>query len=363
MDLATRMARLLVEYSVSVRPGDKVLIEATTEAIPLVRELYRYILRAGGHPIVQLAFPGQNYVLFQEGSDAQIGYADPLREQLMEHIDAALRIYSEANTRELSNFPVYKQHLRTKAEWPIMARFWERQASGAVRWCVAPWPTTAQAMEAGMSDEEFADRVATSCFLDKPDPAAEWARVSVEQQRLCDLLATMDSLHVTAPGTDLVLSVLGRVWDNCDGHKDLPDGEIFTGPVEDSVYGHIAYHYPILSRGREILGLVLTFDGGHVVEVRADQGAEVVQEALKIPGADRLGEFAIGTNYGIQSRVRQILFDEKIGGTIHTALGNGYPETGSQNRSPLHWDLVSDMHEGQITADGKLIYDKGRFVV
>lgn len=201
-----------------------------------------------------------------------------------------------------------------------------------------------------------------TCLLDKPDPVAEWRRISAEQQRICDALGRVDQLRVISTATDFTMSVKRRVWENCDDRKDLPDGEVFTGPSEDSANGVVTFTFPAVSQGRDVEGLRLTFRDARVEGVHADRGQEMVEQALKILGADRLGEVTVGTNMGHQTFVRQILYDEKMGGAMHMVLGNGSPQTGRRNRSSLHWGLLLDMRrDGRIYADGRLIYERDKF--
>jgi aminopeptidase len=210
-----------------------------------------------------------------------------------------------------------------------------------------------------MSIEAFGRLIEKSCLLDRPDPALEWQQMADEQQALCAYLDTVDELHIESRGTDLTLSVKDRTWISCHGKSDLPDGEVFTGPIEDSVNGTVAFTYP----ARRVDGIVLTFKDGVVVDHAAERGEEHLEQMLQIEGGNRLGEIGIGTNYDHQTHVNHILFDEKMGGTVHLALGGGFPESGSKNVSGLHWDMLLDMRpEGRMYADGKLIYEKGRFL-
>jgi len=238
-----------------------------------------------------------------------------------------------------------------------------RSAAGELRWVGTLFPTNAYAQEADMSLSEFQDFVYGACHVDKADPSAEWRKVSLEQQRLVDWLKGKDQLRVQGPSVDLTLSIAGRTFINSDGKRNMPSGEIFTGPVEDSVNGWVRFSYPAIVAGREISGVELVFEEGKVVRASAEKNEEFLLSALESDeGARYLGEFAIGTNYGIDRFTKNILYDEKIGGTIHMALGSGYPETGSKNKSSIHWDMICDMRNGgKIFADGELIYDTGDF--
>jgi aminopeptidase len=240
----------------------------------------------------------------------------------------------------------------------------ERKGRGELKSCLTQYPTNASAQEAGMSLAAYADFVFAACFVDQPDPIAAWKRLSAEQQRYVDFLNKVKTLRVEGPGTDLALSVEGRRWVNSDGKANFPSGEVFTGPVEDSAEGRITFDVPTLFTGHPVEGIELEFRGGRVVKASAARGNDMLQSALDTDERSRyLGEFAFGLNYGITRPTRNILFDEKIGGSIHTAIGAGYPETGSTNRSGIHWDMIKDMKQGRVYADGKLVYENARFTV
>jgi len=359
-DLAVKLAQLLVHHTVGVQKGETVLLWGSTEAIPLLNALYRETLRVGAHPVTKIDVPGQRYIFFQEAQDHQLAFENPYDLHAIETVDVLLKVLSDTNLCELHNVPPEKLKQQTEADASFWTTFRQRAATNELKWSYFPWVTTALAQASKMSNAEFADLIEKSCFLDQPNPAAEWARMSEEQQVLCDKLDKVSELRIVSAGTDLTMSVQGRKWINCAGREQLPDGEVYTGPVEDSVNGTVAFSYP--SR-QKVEGLVLTFVDGVVVDHAADKGADYVAQRLSIAGANRLGEVAIGANYGLQSPVSHILFDEKIGGTVHLALGAGYPDTGSKNRSAEHWDLLVEMRqEGQIYADGKLIYEKGKFL-
>jgi aminopeptidase len=231
--------------------------------------------------------------------------------------------------------------------------------------CLTLFPTHAYAQDAEMSLAEFEDFVFHACLLDgEDDPVDRWKAVSREQQRIVDWIAGKKSVHVEAPGTDLTMSIEGRTFINSDGKRNFPSGEVFTSPVEDTVEGHITFTYPASHNGRTVQGVKLRFEGGRVVEHSAEVGGDYLGAMLKVDeGASKLGEFAIGTNPGVTRITRNVLFDEKIAGTIHCALGNAYPNAGGTNKSALHWDIVTDMREGRITVDGDTLYENGEFVI
>jgi aminopeptidase len=363
-DLANRLARLVVHYSIAVQKGNTVLIMGSTEAIPFINELYRETLRAGGHPLTRIEAPGQNYIFMKEAQDHQLEYESPFDLHLAQNVNAAIMIASDTNTRELTSISPERVRKAREAQTNLILTFMHRGATGELKWCAPPWSTTALAQEAGMSNEEFTALVERTCFLDRPDPAAEWKRVSQEQQKICDSLGAVSQLRIVSDGTDLTMSVKGRKWINCDGRNNLPDGEVFTAPVEDSVNGTVSFSYPAIAESREVDGIVLSFENGVVTRYSARKGEECLAQTLQIEGANRLGEIGIGTNYGHQTFVKKILFDEKMGGTVHLALGAGYPESGSQNMSAIHWDILLDLRKnGKMYADGKLIHENGKFIL
>jgi aminopeptidase len=360
LDLASRLAKLVVNYSTHIQANDSVFIEGTTEAIPLINEIYREVLRAGGHPLTRVIPPGQQYIFMSEAQDHQIEYQNPFDLHMIQQIDAFIRIYSDINISELNTISPEKTRKAKAAEAGVMKVFFERASSGSLKWCVIPWATNAKAQKAMMSTEEFSGIIEKACFLDQLDPAAEWKKLELENQKIVDYLNTVSELHILAPGTDLTMSVKGRRWINCCGANDLPDGEVFTGPLEDSVNGVITFSYP----ARRAEGIRLTFQHGKVVEFSAQKGQEYMAEMLKIAGADRLGEIGIGTNFAHTHYVGEILCDEKMGGSIHLALGASYPESGGVNESSLHWDILTDMVQGgKMLADGKLFYQDGKFLI
>jgi aminopeptidase len=358
-NLAVKLADLLVDYSLGVTKGDVIFLEGSTEAIPLINALYRKVLRVGGHPNTRVIPPGQKYIFMTEAQPHQLTWTNPFDLHLIRHTDGFIRIYSDINPNELDNIDPERSKLASAGEAEMMKTFFLRTAQGNLKWCVVPWPTQGKAQRAGMSIEEYANMIEEVCFLDREDPAAEWRKLGAEQQRFIDYLNRVDEIHITAPETDLKLSVRGRKWINCAGKEDLPDGEVFTGPVEDSANGEIYFSYP----ARRAEGIRLRFRKGEVVSFSAEKGEENLASNLQIPGATRLGEIGIGTNNAIKRYVGDILCDEKMGGSLHLALGASYPQSGGVNESSLHWDILTDMRSGRITADGHLIYENGRFTI
>ncbi len=360
-----KLAQLIVNYSVAVRAGDKVAISSTTLAQPLLKEVYKEVLRAGGHPYVAAAVPELDEIFFKYASQKQLTHVPKPLELIMETYDVRISIIAESNTRSLANVDPSKMVLQQQARSGIMRTFMRRSAAGQLRWTVAPFPTNALAQDGDMGLLEYEDFVYQACMPDMTDPIGYWKDFSRRQQAIVDWLKDKKVIHVKGPETDLSLSVEDRPFQNCDGHFNIPDGEIFTGPVEDSVEGHVYFSYPAIYGGREVDGVRLQFEKGKVVKATAVKNEEYLRKTIGTDeGASSVGEFAIGTNEGIQKFTREILFDEKIGGSFHMALGAGYPETGSRNESAIHWDMICDLRSGgEITADGELLYKNGKFVL
>lgn len=359
-----RMAKVLVEYSLGVQPGWTVTIDATTAALPLVQAAYLQVLRAGGHPYVLLEPPELKTALLLNATDEQLLQENPYKRLMLERSDAVLTILGEENTRQLNNIDPARQGLLSKGQGALGAIRMQRIMEGRPG-CLTLFPTQAYAQDAEMSLGEFEDFVFHACLLDgDEDPAERWLEVSRRQQGIVDWLAGKRELRVEAPGTDLTMSIEGRTFINSDGKRNFPSGEVFTSPVEESVEGNITFTYPTSYSGRSVQGVKLRFEQGHVVEHSAEVGEDFLTSMLAVDdGAGRLGEFAIGTNPGVARITRNVLFDEKIAGTIHCALGNSYPNAGGKNKSAIHWDIVTDMRQGRITVDGELLYESGEFVI
>ena len=361
----TKLSQLLTNYCVKVQRNDVVVVRTALAAMPLAKEAYRAVLQAGGHPHIFIKDEGLEEIFLKEGNDEQLAMASPLYSQILNTFDCMISIRGSENTRRLSNIDPKKQQKMAMANRDLMATYMRRSAAGDFRWVGTLFPTQAHAQDADMSLDEFEDFVYGACFLEEADPIASWQAMNKRQQILCDWLETRDQLRVTGPNVDLTLSVKGRKWINSDGKRNMPSGEIFTGPVEQSVNGWIRYTYPAIYQGREVEGVELQFEDGKVVKATAKKNEEFLRQVLDTDaGARYLGEFAIGTNRNIQKFTRSILFDEKINGTIHMAVGKSYPESGGRNESSVHWDMICDMQDGgQIWGDGELFYDSGRFLL
>lgn len=359
-----KLAHILVDHSARIKPGDRVAIEATTVAEPLVRALYSLILERGGYPHLLLELPDQDEILFARGSNDQLDYIPTFRRLAYDQFESRIRIMSATNTRGLASVDPAKQTRRAKALAPIMEAQMRRGADGSFKWVTTLFPTEAYAVEADLGREEYEDFVYRACHATEDDPVAYWRRIQAEQQRMIERIEGHHQVVLRGPNVDLSLSIKGRKFVNSYGTHNMPDGEIYTGPVEDSVNGWVRFTYPAVFNGVLVEGVELTFSNGKVAQASATRNQKFLLEMLETdPGARYLGEFAIGTNFEINRFTRNILFDEKIGGTFHVALGAGYPETGSKNRSMIHWDMICDMrHDAEILVDGTVIYKNGAFV-
>lgn len=361
----TNLAQVIVDYSVKIKPGDQVYITTAPVATPLVQELYRLIVQRGGHATPLVDLPGLAPIFFEYANDEQLAYVPPMLKSAIETFDVRIAIGSHTNTRELSVADPAKQAARQKALRPLMQTFMDRSASGALRWNVTLFPTDAYAQDAEMSLADFEDFVYAACLCDQPDPVAAWEEVARKQQILVDWLAGKREIHLVGPDTDLTVGIAGRSFVNCCGDKNMPDGEVFTGPEETKVNGHVRFSFPAIYQSREVSDVRVWFENGVAVKWTAAKNEEFLTQMLTSDeGARRLGEFAFGANFGIQRFIKNILFDEKIGGTVHMAFGSGYPETGSTNRSAIHWDMICDLREGsEVTVDGELFAKDGKYVL
>jgi aminopeptidase len=359
------VAKILVDYSVAVQPEQLVRIAGGNGGTPLILAVYRKVLERGAHPFLQVQPEEAEEFLYTYASDTQLDYVPQFRKDIVEQIHASIGIWTDVNTKQLTNTDPAKQSRRERALRPLSDRFLERAAKKELRWTGTLYPTQAFAQDAEMSLREFEDFVYEACLVNEADPIEAWKAISKEQQRVTDWLNKAREIHVVGPDTDLKLEVTGRKWINCDGHENFPDGEIFTGPIERSVNGHIRYTYPACDYGREVEDVQLQFKDGKVIKATAAKNEEFLLKMLDTDeGARYIGEFAFGTNSGIQRFTKNTLFDEKIGGTIHLALGKGYPESGSKNESAIHWDMVCDLRKGgEVHADGTLFLKDGKILV
>jgi aminopeptidase len=359
-----KLAQVLVHYSTAVKPGEKVLIGGSPASEPLLREVYRQVLQTGAHPIVRLRLSDQDFLYYSEAGESELEYLDPLLMHEMENIDVSIKAFPDENPHALTLVDPEKKQRRLRATKPLMERFMQRWGEGRLRWVGSAYPTQALAQEAHMSLDEYADFVFEAGRLNEENPSDYWKAVSARQQKICDRLNQCSTIRYVGLDTDLTFSCQGRNWMNCDGKLNFPDGEVFTGPVEDSVNGTIRFTFPGIFQGQEIENIFLRFKEGKVVEATAAKGEALLRKLLQTDaGSSYVGEIAIGTNDQIRRFTKNMLFDEKMGGTVHLAVGMGIPGSGSKNVSALHWDMLKDMRQGgEIHADGMLVYKDGRFI-
>lgn len=359
-----KLAQILVEHSTETQPGDRVAIEATTAAEPLVRALCAAILERGGHPHPLLELTDQDEILFAHANDEQLEFTPTFRKLAYDQFESRIRIHSSTNPRALTGVDPARQKRRQKALAPILETQMRRGADRSFKWVTTLFPTEGLAMEAEMSLRNFEDFVYRACHADEADPIAFWNKVETGQKKIIARLDGGDQVALRGPNVDLTLSVKGRKFVNASGRNNMPDGEIFTGPVEDSLNGWVRFSYPAIYSGVMVEGVELTFSNGKVTAAKAGKNEAFLLEMLESdPGARYVGEFAIGTNYEIEHFSRNILFDEKLGGSFHMALGAGYPETGSKNKSIIHWDMICGMKEdSEMLVDGEVFYKDGQFV-
>ena len=359
-----KLASVIVNYSVGVQPGNLVRISGPSVSEPLLIELYEAVIKAGGNPFIRMNPEVLTEIQLKNANEDQLKYLNPIAMFEAEKIDCSIGLWADENTKALTNADTKKLGLTQAARKPLMDIFFNRAATGALRWSGTQFPCQAAAQDAEMSLSEYEDFVYRAGLLHLPDPVAAWKQVSERQQHLVDFLDGKTDYRVTAAnGTDVRMSLAGKKWINCDGHENFPDGEVFTGPVIDSVDGVINFSFPAVHLGREVHDVKLKFRNGKVVDASASKGEEFLISMLDMDGGSRfIGECAIGTNFGIQQYTRNTLFDEKIGGTVHFALGAGYPETGNTNQSGLHWDMVVDLRQGgYIEIDGVKVNENGKF--
>lgn len=362
---ADALAQILVRYSTQVQQGDVCVIQSTTSAEVLVQAIYEEVLRAGGLPFMQLTTDGALAAFFELASDDQLDWVAPPAEWAATTADVRIAVMADENPRALSQVDPKKQARTQRARRSMLETAMKRAAEGEHRWALTLFPTHAYAAEAGMSLGDYEDFYYAACLATDGEPVTAWQRQSDQVKRLTEWAQGREEVRITAPGTDITLGVAGRTWIACAGEHNMPDGEFFTGPVEDSVNGEISFSFPASYGGREVAGVHFKFVDGKVVDASAERGEAFLFEMLDTDEGSRiLGELGIGTNYGITTGTKEILLDEKIGGTVHMAIGMSYPETGGVNSSAVHWDMVCDLRQGgAITVDGVELQRDGKFLV
>lgn len=333
--------------------------------LPLIKESYRLVVELGGLPQVMINSEELKEILLKGGSEEQIKYVPDSVKKVFETVDVLLSFFGGSNTRMFSNVNPVKLKLSAQGSSEITRIFFERESKKELRWCGTMFPNQANAQEANMSISEYEDFVYGAGYIDRKDPIAEWNEIEKKQEGICKILDGKKHLRIVSKDTDLKMSIEGRKWVNCCGRVNFPDGEVFTGPIEDSVEGHIRFSFPGIYGGREIEDIQITFERGKVIKATAAKGQELLEQLLETDkGARYVGEIAAGTNYNIEKFTKHMLFDEKIGGTVHLAIGRSISESLGKNQSAIHWDMLCDMKKGgKIYADGELIYKDGKFLI
>ena len=365
-----KFAKVLVEHSARIVSGDRVFLEGTTAAEPLLRELYIQILEKGGHPHLMMAIPGtmpfsqEEMFLTYAKTDAQLDYVPAFYKLAYDQFESRIRIHSATNTHGQTNMDPQKSTRHAKALSSITETQFRRGGAGEFKWVTTLFPTDGYAQDASLSLKEYEDFVFGAVHTHEDDPVAFWKTIEAKQQSAVDFMKGKNQIILRGPDVDLTLSVKGRTFMNSFGIYNMPDGEVYTGPVEESVNGWVKFKYPANYSGVSVEGAELTFSNGRVEQAKADKNLDFLLKTLETDAGSRyLGEFAIGTNFDINRFTGNILFDEKIGGSFHMALGAGYPETGSKNKSAIHWDMICDMRkDSEILVDGELFYKNGQFV-
>ncbi len=363
-----RWADVIVNYSLQAKPGQHAILAGDVDGLPLLEACYEKLIQAGATVETFIAPASWSEILFEHASDEQIGKTPPAMHYAAQNCDIYLRIGSDSNSKLLANFDPKKQSLSSKARQPILEAILGRAAKGEMRWVYTHFPTPSAAQDADMGTREYEEFIFDLGHLNESDPVKEWNQVEAEQQKLIEHLETKNELHFqNSQGTDLKVDVSGMKWVNCCGKINFPDGEVYTGPnlnaPNGGVNGVARYAFPTLYRNVEVHDIEIHFEKGAVVEANASKGQDFLREMIaQDPGAKYVGEIAIGTNKNMTRVTKNILFDEKFGGTFHFALGKGYPQTGNTNESALHWDMIFDLRKGgTITADGELFLKDGSF--
>ncbi len=367
-----RMAETIARYSSRVGRGELVCIRGGVAAAPLIRALYQICLKLGAYPYTQVGLPGMDEIFYRHANREQLSFISPVSKFEVGRVDVFINVLSETNTRRLSKVNPKKQTAASVARQPIMKTFMRRSAEyektrgkKGLRWTLTLFPTEAYAQDAEMSLREYENFVFGACFADKNGSIRRWKNIDKKQKEVIRYLRGRKVVEIEGPETSLRVGIAKRKWINCSGTHNFPDGEVFTGPEETQIDGKVRYSFPACLSGREVDDVRLTFEKGRVVKATAAKNEAFLRSMIAMDrGAGRVGEFAFGLNYGIHQFTKNILFDEKIGGTIHIALGKGYPESGSRNNSALHWDMVCDLRsEGEVRVDGRTFLKNGKLKI
>lgn len=364
-DFAPKLAHVITEYSRPIKPGQFVVLTGNIESLPLLEALYVETLKRGGNPVVQYSPPSFGELFYQYASDEQIQFVNPLQEYIYTNADVLINIESPINTKAMASIDPKKTAMSQAAAGHVIKTFLERIGNYSITWGLVAWPTQAAAQETGMGFHAYSEFLYKACGLHHDDPIDYWKSVRDTQTRLVEWLSDKSHAVIKGPGIDMSFDFQERLWVSAHGELNFPDGEIFTGPIEDSVNGWVHFNMKAIYYGREVDGIKFRFEDGVIVEASATKGEDTLFAQLDLDaGARRLGEFAIGTNFGVDRITGSILLDEKIGGTIHMAIGNSIPQTLGVNESKVHWDIVHGMQDGgKIWIDDELFYDSGKFMI
>ncbi len=359
-----RFAELIVEYSVEVRGGDDVMISFGPEALLLAKAIAFKTIDRGGYPMLRFSVEEVSEYFYRNASRELLERVSPIEEFISENVDVTISIISPSHSKPLVGVDPERLAKRSAATRRLLEIFMRRDGEGSLRWNVTAYPAKSLAQEAGMSPLEMEYFVFKALKLHEENPVEAWKMQAARQERIKGLLSKASELRVKGKDTDVTFKVEGRTWINDDGKKNMPGGEVFTAPHEDGVEGTIYFEFPLVWRGVELRGVKLEFRRGEVIRAGAEAGGEYLDKLLGVDeGARRLGELAFGLNYDISRHTKIVLFDEKIGGTMHLALGAAYPSTGGKNVSSIHVDIVKDLRrEGRVYADGDLVFENGRFI-
>lgn len=358
-----KYAEVLIRYSLNIQPGETVVIRTSFEGSDLALAAYREALLAGGHPELFGTFKDSDEIFYQYANKNQLSYISETEKFMAEHFDALLVIGAPSNTKSLSNVNPKSVRISSEAKGVIYMIVRERAAKNELKWCYTTFPTNALAQESEMGLLEYQKFVFDACYLNFSDPSEQWKKQSEFQNELVKRLEGKKSVVLKGTNIDMQLSIDGRRFLVADGKFNFPDGEIFTSPVENSANGWVRFSYPVIYNGREVENVELWFEDGKVIKEVASKNQAFLTEILNTDNGSRImGEFGIGTNKNIQKFTKNMLYDEKIAGTIHIAVGSGFPEIGSQNKSAIHWDMLCDMSDATITVDGEIFYKDGDFV-
>lgn len=361
-----KYAALLVNYCLEVKANETVYISSSYLAEPLLKEVVKEVYKAGGNPALNIELNLGDANVLKLGEKQQLEWVNPMRKVAFETFDCYLNIRAPFAKGDDEQEPVDNEKFKIfqEAQKELNNLYFERTGNGSMRRCLCQYPTLAGAEDAEMSLEEYEKFVFQSCYLYDENPVEKWLEVRQNQAAYVERLNRAKNVHYKGPNIDIQFSVEGRKWMNSDGRANMPSGEVFSAPVEDSVNGKVYFSYPGIYMGKDVEGVSLEVKNGEIISWEAEKGQDVLDKVFSIPGAKFFGEVAVGTNFNIQRTTRNILFDEKIGGSIHMAVGQSYKQCGGKNESTIHWDMITDMKNGgEIFADGELIYKNGRFLV